>query len=64
MPIYDYKCNKCDYVLTDCLQPMEEKEGVDVRCPLCKSEMHRMIGAPSQILFKSKGGYTSTVAEK
>ena len=37
MPLYEYRCNKCQYVFEISLR-MEEKDKICLKCPKCKSE--------------------------
>ena len=55
MPIYEYKCYKCNVVETE-MHGMNESP--KVICPKCKKGMERKISAPG-IHFKGTGFYTT-----
>lgn len=61
MPIYDFKCKNCGFIEENVLAKSDQMAKT---CPNCGATTIRLISAPSRILFRSKGGYLSTVAEK
>lgn len=49
MPIFDFKCKKCGYVIKNEYIPakeMNEKKKVTRECPKCHSKADRQMGAP------------------
>lgn len=62
MPIYDYKCSTCGSVEENVVAQPDEATKTRT-CKACGATAKRQFGAPSRILFRSKGGYLSTVAE-
>ena len=55
MPIFDYECKNCEYVLLDVLQRMGEESLL--YCPECNEpKLSKRMGAPSFIL-KGDGWY-------
>lgn len=57
MPLRDYKCDYCDCVVIDKLEPMSAEAEQD--CPICKREkaLKRLLTAPSAINFVGTGWY-------
>jgi putative FmdB family regulatory protein len=62
MPIYDFQCKTCGEIEENVHVSNIETDGIHV-CPKCGAEQKRLLGAPSRILFRSKGGYLSTVPD-
>jgi len=54
MPNYDYKCNKCGYTF-EFFQKMTDPKLS--KCPRCKGDVQRLIGAGTGIIFKGSGFY-------
>lgn len=55
MPLYTFKCDKCDIYLDDWMGLSEVKK---VTCPECKGEMWKIITAPN-VSFKGPGFYST-----
>lgn len=54
MPIYEYKCEKCDYVVSLFVSKcVSSEEDTPVDCDICSSECYR---SPSLSSFHLKGG--------
>ena len=51
MPLYDYKCKKCNHIF-EVQQKMADEPLKE--CPQCKGEIHRLISAAG-IVFKGSG---------
>ena len=61
MPIFDYVCKNCEYVLLDVLQRMGEEPLL--YCPECNEpQLTKRMGAPNFIL-KGDGWYAPTKPE-
>lgn len=62
MPLHDYKCDYCNCVVIDKLEPMSAEDSQD--CPMCKNKktLKRVLTAPAAINFIGggwfKNGYT------
>lgn len=54
MPTYDYKCNSCGYSF-EFFQSMKDEPLK--KCPKCKGELKRLIGAGAGPIFKGTGFY-------
>ena len=55
MPIYEFKCNKCDRI-AEKLMSMGDLNSKTVICKICKSDMTKLISKSSHIL-KGDGFY-------
>ena len=61
MPIFDYECKNCEYVLIDVLQRMGEESLL--YCPECNEpQLTKRVGAANFIL-KAGGWYAPTKTE-
>ena len=61
MPIFDYECKNCEYVLLDVLQRMGEEPLL--YCPECNEpQLTKRVGAATFIL-KGEGWYAPTKTE-
>ncbi len=60
MPLYEYQCKACGHVFEKIksFSGPEEKE-----CPICKSEVERLLSAPA-VQFKGSGWYVTDYASK
>lgn len=56
MPIYRYKCPKCNYSIKKIREIGERDEPLE--CPKCGTQMQRMIGNVS-VKYKAKGFYST-----
>ena len=56
MPTYDYKCNSCNHIFEH-FQSMND-DHLNL-CPECGSEVRRMIGGGSGLIFKGSGFYVN-----
>jgi len=56
MPTYDYECTKCGHEF-EFFQKMTDKTLSE--CPKCGSQVKRLIGAGSGIIFKGSGFYAT-----
>ena len=57
MPIFDFKCNKCEHTTANeyvAAKEFENNKEPIRECPKCKSEMKRLPGAP-MFYFRRKG---------
>lgn len=55
MPIYEFRCLKCDEVFE--ILKMSTEDDVEMRCPHCKSEdFERILSTASHAMGLSKGG--------
>lgn len=54
MPIYEYKCLKCNHKF-ELFQKMTENPVTE--CPECKGEVKRLISAGAAPIFKGSGFY-------
>lgn len=51
MPLYDYRCEKCDAIFED-VQPYEQRE---IPCPLCQGgPAHRIVSKAKLDIFKAE----------
>jgi len=55
MPLYDYKCKKCEYVFE---VQQRITEAPLKHCPKCKGEIFRLISAAG-VVFKGSGFYVT-----
>jgi putative FmdB family regulatory protein len=55
MPLYDFKCNKCDHIFEELVSTSETN---DPLCPECKSETEKLIGL-SSFRLKGEGWYAT-----
>ena len=61
MPIFDYECKSCEYVLVDVLQRMGEEPLL--YCPECNEpQLTKRVGA-STFILKGEGWYAPTKTE-
>lgn len=61
MPTYDYECGKCKYRF-ELFQKMTDKPINS--CPKCGSNVDRLIGSGSGIIFKGSGFYETDYKRK
>jgi putative FmdB family regulatory protein len=61
MPLYEYQCKKCGhrFELIQSFSAEDPKE-----CPVCHSEVERLISTPARPQFKGSGFYTTDYAAK
>lgn len=60
MPLYEYRCKKCGHQF----EKIQSFSAPDVKeCPVCGSEVERLISAPS-FQFKGAGWYVNDYAAK
>jgi putative FmdB family regulatory protein len=61
MPLYEYQCKKCGhrFELIQSFSAEDPKE-----CPVCHSEVERLISTPARAQFKGSGFYTTDYAAK
>jgi putative FmdB family regulatory protein len=60
MPLYEYKCKKCGHRF----ERIQSFSAPDVKeCPICQSEVERLISAPA-VQFKGSGFYSTDYASK
>ena len=60
MPLYEYKCKKCGHRF----ERIQSFSAPDVKeCPICQSEVERLISAPA-VQFKGSGWYVTDYANK
>ena len=59
MPPYEYKCKKCGYKFEKFHQMSDESIKT---CPECGSEVERLIGTGSGIIFKGAGFHATDYA--
>ena len=61
MPIFDYECKNCEYVLIDVLQRMGEEPLL--YCPECNEpQLTKRVGV-STFILKGEGWYAPTKTE-
>ena len=61
MPLFDYECKNCEYVLLDVLQRMGEESLL--YCPQCNEpELTKRVGV-STFILKGEGWYAPTKTE-
>ena len=60
MPLYDYKCTKCNHIF-EVMQKISE-EPLKF-CPQCKGPIKRLI-SPAGIIFKGSGFYVTDYGKK
>lgn len=53
MPIYQYKCKKCEAVM-DIVRSMEDRDK-EVECMKCGGESHREVSSVAPAQFKGRG---------
>ncbi len=66
MPVYDYKCGKCDHVFELSKKISDRDETSTESCPECSTvgQIERMVGAPLVGYSVSvNGGYGSKVPD-
>ena len=66
MPLYDYACENCDFVMPDVDQRITD-EPLQMECPSCRGSMRRRIGQTSFVLRGggwAKQGYSSSKKTK
>lgn len=61
MPTYDYECTHCGYTF-EVFQRMNET--ILKKCPKCKKNLKRLIGAGSGVIFKGSGFYATDYRKK
>lgn len=61
MPTYDYECKKCDKVFEVFQSIKAEKLKI---CPECGSEIKRLLGTGSGVVFKGTGWYVTDFKNK
>lgn len=61
MPTYEYECLKCGETF-DAFQKMSDE--VLKKCPQCKGEVRRLIGAGCGLIFKGSGFYITDYKKK
>lgn len=61
MPIYEYKCPKCDTSI-DIKRDVDDRDKV-AKCPKCKKPMERQISAPG-LRFIGSGFYENDYKKK
>lgn len=54
MPTYEYKCDKCGHEF-EAFQSIKD-DPIKI-CPVCKSEVHRVINGGAGVIFKGSGFY-------
>ncbi len=54
MPIYEFKCSKCDEFF-ELLMLKEEDDAVEMRCPKCKSEEFQRVLSTTSYAMGSSG---------
>lgn len=54
MPTYEYKCTKCGHMF-ELFQSMSANPRK--RCPLCKSNVRRLVSGGTGLIFKGSGFY-------
>ena len=60
MPLYDYKCTKCEDIQADVFAKVEQRQLV---CPKCGSDSERMLPRPGNVnVFKA--GFYEHIAEE
>ena len=61
MPLYEYQCKKCGHRFEriQSFSAPDEKE-----CPVCQSEVERLISTPARPHFKGSGFYSTDYAAK
>lgn len=59
MPIYEYCCNECEQVFEEW---QRNHDDVDVPCPVCGGQSHRIISNTSFVL-KGSGWYVTDYAD-
>lgn len=61
MPIFDYKCPKCEITTERMVKKAEE----EVQCRVCQTTMAKLVSAPAGFILKGAGFYKndSTVDE-
>lgn len=62
MPIYEFKCDKCD-ILTETNIP-GWKEGQAPDCHKCNEKMKKMVSLPGGIHFKGSGFYKTDYKDR
>ena len=60
MPIYEYRCRKCESVL-ERIQGMNDRPVL--KCPSCGGKMERMM-SPGAFVLKGSGWYATDYANK
>ena len=61
MPIYEYKCKKCDTIFEE-LQSINDDPLKE--CPTCKCEVERLISGGGGFIFKGGGFYATDYKPK
>lgn len=61
MPTYDYECKKCDKIFEVFQSITAEKLKI---CPECGSEVKRLLGTGSGVVFKGTGWYVTDFKSK
>ncbi|MFP4365037.1 MAG: FmdB family zinc ribbon protein [Spirochaetia bacterium] len=61
MPTYDYECKSCGHIF-EAFQAMSEDPLKT--CPKCNSEVKRLIGGGTGIIFKGSGFYVTDSKKK
>jgi putative FmdB family regulatory protein len=56
MPVYEYKCEQCNFDF-ERLQKMSEEP--IKKCPKCGGKVKRLIGSDINIIFKGSGFYVN-----
>ncbi len=54
MPTYEYKCDSCGHIFEE-FQNIKD-DPIDI-CPICNSEVHRLINGGVGLIFKGSGFY-------
>lgn len=60
MPIYEYKCEKCDHQF-ELIQKFSDSPVSE--CPLCGGKVRKIISSPG-IMFKGSGWYVTDYSDK
>ncbi len=63
MPLYDYKCNKCE-VEKEVLHSMSEIGKIEVMCDHCGRSMKKMMSMPALVGFDNIGRSVSKKDKK
>jgi len=65
MPMFDYKCNECEFTEEYCVSPSVPKEmGPPEKCPKCGKGILEKIFNPKSVSFDVIGGYDQTYGKK
>ena len=57
MPIYQYKCQDCGYVIELLVREASTDDDMPEKCPMCGGALSKMLSAGVTVVFRGHGFY-------